>query len=107
EGRSSADGSADPVSRQPTSASVPASPLPNDRTVSRNLPFHSDQSTGKLPTWEVPMSHGSANMITRFRLGSYETASSNGYDSANNAPCPARPSPAPRPKRNPPHSLRP
>src|SRR6516165_9792139 len=42
--------SAEPVSRQPRSASCALSPLSKRRTVSRKRPFHSDQSTGKLPT---------------------------------------------------------
>src|SRR5580765_272913 len=42
--------SADPVSRQPKSDSWPASLLAKRLTVSRKRPFHSDQSTGKLPT---------------------------------------------------------
>src|SRR5262245_50214114 len=42
--------SAEPVSRQPISASWPASPFVKRRTVSRNRPFHSDQSTGNCPT---------------------------------------------------------
>src|SRR5262249_46016235 len=42
--------SAEPVMRHPRSASWPPSPFPNRRIVSRNRPFHSDQSTGKFPT---------------------------------------------------------
>src|SRR4030067_254928 len=39
--------SAEPVIRHPRSRTWPPSPLTNFRTVSRNRPFHSDQSTGE------------------------------------------------------------
>ncbi len=43
--------SLDPVSREANSPRVEASPRQKSRTVSRNLPFHSVHSGGKLPTW--------------------------------------------------------
>ena len=40
-----------PVRRDASSGSVAGSPRQKSRTVSRYLPFHSDQTGGKLPTW--------------------------------------------------------
>ena len=43
--------SAEADSRVASSASLPSSPFQKDRTVSRNLSFHSAQPGGKPPTW--------------------------------------------------------
>ena len=43
--------SLEPVSREANSGSVAARPRQKSRTVSRYLPFHSDHSGGKWPTW--------------------------------------------------------
>jgi hypothetical protein len=69
--------SGEPVTRVPKSASVPSSPRQNDRTVSRNLPFHSVQPGGNLPMYEsgCATSHGSAISFTRDTIGSWCTAS--------------------------------
>ena len=40
-----------PLSRVANSETVLPSPFQKRRTESRYLPFHSVQSTGKLPTW--------------------------------------------------------
>jgi hypothetical protein len=40
-----------PSTRSEKVDSTPGSPFQNSRTSSRNLPFHSDQSAGKPPTW--------------------------------------------------------
>jgi hypothetical protein len=70
--------SGEPAIRVPRSASMPSLPRQNDRTVSRNFPFHSLQPGGKRPTsYEsgCATSHGSAISFTWDTIGSWCTAS--------------------------------
>mmetsp|Transcript_21079 Transcript_21079/g.63115 ORF Transcript_21079/g.63115 Transcript_21079/m.63115 type:complete len:212 (+) Transcript_21079:768-1403(+) len=54
--------SALPAMRVANAPFMPGSPLIKRRKSSRYMPFHSAQTSqfGKLPTWYMPMSHGSA-----------------------------------------------
>ena len=70
--------SLDPVKRRANSATAACS-RQKSRTESRYIPFHSDQSTGKFPTWYPPgpTSQGSAMSLTCESTGSWWITSKN------------------------------
>src|ERR1700739_2172824 len=55
---------------------APTSPFQKERTLSRNLSFHSAHPGGNSPTWYPPgpQSHGSAISLTVFKTGSWVQA---------------------------------
>ncbi|CAM5590653.1 hypothetical protein SHIRM173S_01317 [Streptomyces hirsutus] len=84
--------SEEPVRREANSPSVCGSVRQKSRTASRYLPFHSDHSWGKLPTWypPSPTSHGSAMSLTRLITGSCWMRSKNAESRSTCCNCRAR-----------------